>query len=172
MDIYEAIKSRRSVRSYKTEPVPEDKLMKVLEAVRLAPSGKNGQPWRFVVVRDETLRKGLIPACHQQTFIADAPIMIVACAKESESYQNHGGYMKSFPVDIGIAFDHLMLAAVAEGLGTCWIGAFEEEKVKQVLNIPADLRVVALTPLGFPTEQPAARSRKNMSDIVFYDRFS
>lgn len=172
MDIYEAIKSRRSVRSYKTDPVSEDKLVKILDAARLAPSGKNGQPWRFLVVRDQALRKELIPACRKQAFIADAPIVIVACAKESECYQNHGGYMKSFSVDIGIAFDHLMLTAAAEGLGTCWIGAFEEEKVKQVLNIPADLRVVALTPLGFPAEQPVARSRKNMSDIVFYDRFS
>lgn len=170
MDIYEAVKRRRSIRSYKPDRVPEEKLNRILEAVRLAPSGKNGQPWRFVVVQDESLRKNLVPACRDQQFIAEAPIVVVACAKEEESYQKQGGYMKSWSIDIGIALEHLILAAVAEGLGTCWIGAFEEPKVKQVLKIPADLRVVALTPLGYPTVEPASKPRKSLKEIMFYDR--
>jgi nitroreductase len=168
MDIYEAINKRQSIRKYKSDPVSDDKLERILNAVRRAPSGKNGQPWRFIVVKDEALRKALVPACRDQAFIADAPVIIVGCAVEEESYPKQGGYMKSWPIDLGIAFSYLMLAATAEGLGTCWIGAFDEPEVKKALNIPDKFRVVGLTPLGYPVELPPLRTRKPLSDIVFY----
>ena len=160
MDIYEAIRKRKSIRKYKSEPVSDEKLTKVLEAARLAPSGKNGQPWRFIIVRDEKIRKELIPACRGQAFVAEAPIIVAACGREQDSYQKQGGYMTSMAIDIGITLEHLMLAAAAEGLGTCWIGAFEEKEVKKVLGIPDDLRVVALTPLGYPDQEPSPKPRK------------
>jgi nitroreductase len=169
MNIYEAIQKRRSIRKYKSDDIAEDKLNRILETARLAPSGKNGQPWRFIVVKDKTLRNALVPACRDQGFISEAPIVIVACAKEEESYQKQGGYMKSWTIDIGIALEHIMLAAVAEGLGSCWIGAFEEAKVREVLKIPADLRIVALTPLGYPAQDPTAKPRKATKEVIFYN---
>ena len=169
MNIYAAIKKRHSIRKYKPDPVPEDKLNRIMEAVRLAPSGKNGQPWRFILVRDASTKTALVPACKGQGFIAQADLVIVACANEGESYQNQGGYMKSWPLDIAIALDHLMLAAAAEGLGACWIGAFIEPGIKKILSIPDDLRVVGLTPLGWPDEDPKPKPRKPLNEIMFFE---
>lgn len=171
MDIYEVIKKRRSIRKYKPDAVPEEKLTKILEAARQSPSGKNGQPWRFIIVRDESLRKNLVPACKGQAFLAQAPIVIVVCANEAESYQKQGGYMKSWSIDVGITFEHLILAATAEGLGTCWIGAFSEPEVKKILSVPDNLRVAALTPLGYPDEVPSPKPRKSLNEIIFYNRY-
>lgn len=167
----EAIKSRRSIRKYEPTPIPEDKLQTVLNAARLAPSAKNLQPWKFVIVRDEDIKRALIPACNNQKWIAGAPIIIAACAIQDEAYGMMGGYMNSYPVDVAIALDHLTLAAASEGLGTCWIGSFSEEKVKTVLNIPRDVKVVALTPLGFPNEEPMPSGRKHLSELICYNQY-
>ena len=171
MDIYEAIKQRTSVRAYSSKPVEEEKLLRILDAARLAPSGKNGQPWIFIVVRDEQMRKKLVPACKEQEFIAQAPVVIVACGREELAYKRMGGYWNSLPVDIGIALEHLMLAATAEGLGTCWIGAFFEEEVKKLLSIPDDVKVVALTPVGYPAGEKKWRPRKSLEEIVMYEKW-
>jgi len=171
MDVYESIRTRTSVRSYKPDPVPEDVLDRLLEAMQAAPSGKNAQPWRFVVVTDAETRRQLVDACHGQTFIAEAPVVIVGCGWESLAFPRMGGYWNALPVDIGIAIEHLILAATAEGLGTCWIGAFDESAVKKVLGIPDDVKVVALTPVGYPAEQRHHRPRKHLSEIVSYDRW-
>lgn len=169
MDIYEAIKARRSVRKYKSEPVPEDKLRKILNSARLAPSAKNQQPWKFVVVRDEEIKRKLISACNEQKFIAEAPVVLVACALIDDCYGFLGGYSPSYQVDIASAVSHLILTAASEGLGTCWIGNFKEDKVKEILGIPENVRVVALTPLGYPNEVPEPRSRKQLEEIICYD---
>jgi len=131
MEFYEVIRTRRSIRSYESDPIPEDVLNKVLEAARIAPSGSNRQPWRFIVVKDEELKKQLVPACGDQSFIADAPMVIVACGYDI--HWNRGGYMEamSMLVDVSIAFTHLILVARAEGLGTCWIGSFSNDEVKK-----------------------------------------
>ncbi len=171
MDVYEAIKNRKSIRKYKPTPIPEETLRKILGAMRIAPSAKNLQPWKFVIVRDEEIKRKLIPACNNQKFIAEAPVIVAGCALEDECFAYMGGYMGSWPVDLAIAFDHLMLAAASEGLGTCWIGSFKEEKVKEVLQIPKNVRVVGLTPIGFPDENPDRRPRKNLDEIVCYDRY-
>ncbi|MBI4835273.1 MAG: nitroreductase family protein [Planctomycetes bacterium] len=171
MNIYEIIKTRKSIRNYKADSVPEEKLMNVLEAARLAPSGKNGQPWRFVVVKDKKIREALVDACKGQKYFIQAPVAIIACGSDAESYQKQGGYMTSMVLDIGIAMEHLVLAATEEGLGTCWIGAFNENDVRKILNVPSNLRVVALTPLGFPDETPAPKPRKELKDIVIENRF-
>ncbi|MFA5795140.1 MAG: nitroreductase family protein [Candidatus Brocadiia bacterium] len=170
MDIYDAINKRTSIRKYKPDAVSDDKLNRILDAARRAPSGKNGQPWRFIVVRDKKIKQDLILACRNQAFIAEAPVIIIGCAVEAESYQKQGGYMKSWSIDLGLAFEHLMLTAVAEGLGSCWIGAFDEVEVRKVLNIPNQFRIVGLAPLGVPAESPAPKPRKPLNEIVSYDK--
>lgn len=142
MDVFEAIKNRRSIRGYKDEPVPEEALSQVLEAARLAPSAANRQEYKFIVVKDEATRKALVPACNNQKFVGEAAVVIVGCATNPER--------KYARVDVAIAMDHMTLAAHALGLGTCWIGAFSEEEVKKLLGIPEEVSVVCLLPLGHP----------------------
>jgi nitroreductase len=171
MDIYETIRERTSVRAYRQDEIEESKIDRILEAARLAPSGKNGQPWTFIVVRNEETRKKLVPACKNQAFIGEAPVVIVACGHEERAYQKMGGYWNSTPVDIGIALEHLMLAAAAEGLGTCWIGAFIESDVRDILGIPEDVKVVALTPVGYPAAEKTHRPRKSLEEIIMNERW-
>jgi nitroreductase len=171
MDIYEAIKERTSVRSYRTAPVEAEKLNRILDAARLAPSGKNGQPWIFIVVKDKETREKLVPACKGQKFVGEAPVVIVACGREELAYTKMGGYWNSLPVDIGIALEHLMLAAASEGLGTCWIGAFMEEEVRAILGVPEEVKIVALTPVGYPAGEKKMRPRKNLDEIVCHEKW-
>lgn len=171
MSVLDAIRERRSIRKYKPDAIPEDVLLRVLEAARLAPSGKNLQPWKFIIVRDASLRMKLAEASIYQYFMAQAPIIIVACAFPDNCYSRMGRYMKSWPVDVACALEHLMLQAQEESLGTCWIGAFEEEAVKSILHVPENVRVLALTPLGYPDEAPRPRGRKELEKIVSYDSF-
>jgi len=171
MSILEIIKRRRSTRKYKSKEIPDDVFLRVMEAARLAPSGKNLQPWHFIVVKDGELRAKLAVASAHQSFIAEAPMIIVACAYPENSYAKMGRYMKSWPVDVAIAVDHLMLLAEEEGLGTCWIGSFREDEVKTLLDVPDDVKVLALTPLGYADETPRDRGRKSLEEIVSYEKF-
>jgi nitroreductase len=171
LDIYEAIRNRISTRAYLSDPVEEEKLERILEAARLAPSGKNGQPWIFIVIKDEDTRKRLVPACKNQKFMAEAPVIVAVCGREEEAYQKMGGYWNSLPVDIGIALEHLMLAAESEGLGTCWIGAFMEEEVREILEVPAEVKIVALTPIGYPAGDKVFRKRKSLDEIVMREKW-
>lgn len=170
MKVMEAIAERRSIRSFSSKPVEEDKLLRVLEAGRLAPSARNMQDWKFVVVKDPGLRRRLAEAARNQEFVGQAPIVIVACG--TSDYVMTCGQL-TYPIDVAISADHMALAAVEEGLGTCWIGAFYEDKVKELLGIPQAIRVVALLPLGYPAETTRAESepkpRKPLEEIVVYD---
>ncbi|AZR72285.1 nitroreductase [Anoxybacter fermentans] len=169
MDFYQLIKTRRSVRKYESRPVEEEKLMRILNAARLAPSGKNAQAWKFIVVKDQELKEKIVKAAKGQKFLAEADCIIVCCVNEEEVYQGHGNYMTSFAVDGAIAMDHLILAAHYEGLGTCWIGAFFEDQIKEILNIPDPYRVVAMTPLGYPAGEQKDRGRKPLEEIIAFD---
>lgn len=171
MSVLEVIKKRRSVRRYKEDLIPGEVLLRVVEAARLAPSGKNLQPWKFIIVSDKVLKEKLARASAGQFFIAKAPVIIVGCGFPDNCYARMGRYMKSWPVDVTIALEHLILQAQEEGLGTCWIGSFEEEEVKAILNIPRNVRVLALTPLGYPDETPPFRKRKSLDKIISYDGF-
>jgi nitroreductase len=171
MSVLKVIQKRRSQRKYKGDSIPEDVLQRVLEAARLAPSGKNYQPWKFIIVQDKELKEKLAQASAEQFFMAEAPIIIVGCGFPDDSYSRMGRYMKSWPVDVTIALEHLILQAAEEGLGTCWIGSFEEEEVKSILNIPENVRVLALTPLGYSDETPPYRGRKRLDEIVSYNGF-
>jgi len=167
MNVMEAIKKRRSIRSYKSKDVPEDVLRRVLDAARLAPSARNRQEWRFVVVRDAATREKLAGAAKGQSFVASAPVVLAFCATEGNDVMACGQTTGS--VDTSIALSYLTLAAVEEGLGTCWLGAFYEDQVKQILKVPAHARVVALSPLGYPAEHPAARGRKDFEEVVSFE---
>lgn len=170
MNVFEAIKSRRSIRSFADRAIEEEKLKKVLEAGRLAPSAANMQEWKFVLVRDKETKEKLATAANNQRFIAKADVIIVGCATKVDKIMTCGQY--TYPIDLAIAMDHMSLQAVEEGLGTCWIGAFEEDEVKRILGIPSEIRVVELMPLGYPLCVPEPRSRKSMDEIVARDRWS
>lgn len=144
----------------------DETLNVVLEAGRLAPSARNMQDWKFIVVRDPALRRRLSEAARGQSFVGQAPVVIAACGT-SDLVMTCG--QPAYSIDVSIAVDHMTLAAFSLDLGTCWIGAFYEDRVKQILGIPDQVRVVALLPLGYPEEQPAARPRKSLSEIVSYD---
>ena len=171
MDVYTAIRTRKSVRAFRDRDVPEEVLTRLLEATRLAPSASNRQEWRFVVVRDAETRKRLVRAANGQRFVGQAPVVIACCAETDEHEMPCG--QKAYPIDIAIAVDHLTLCAAAEGLGTCWIGAFDEGQVKEILGIPPQIRVVALLPLGYPQDpSPVEKSRLPLEAIVKYERWS
>ena len=169
MELKDAIRRRESVREYLDKPVPEEKLKNVLEAARLAPSAKNSQPVKLVVVRDVKRRRELAQAAKGQTFVGEAPVVIAAVATNTTHVMSCG--IPSHPVDLAIVVDHMTLAAVDEGLGTCWIGAFYQEKVKSILGIPDKYRIVALLPLGYPKRERGLKLRKSLEEIVCYETF-
>ena len=170
MNVIEAIKTRRSVRSYQDKPVEPEKLEQILEAARLAPSACNFQEWKFIVVQDAGTRQALAKACHDQAFIAEAPVVIGACSINPKRVMASG--QSAAAVDLAIAVDHMTLAAVELGLGSCWIGAFDAPAVAKLLAVPADAVVVHVLPLGYPAKTPSARPRKSASEVVCQEKFS
>ena len=171
MDVYEAITVRKSVREFADKDIPEETLMRLLGAARLAPSASNRQEWRFVVVRDAETRRKLAMAAKNQTFVGEAPVVLACCAETNGHVMTCG--QPCYPIDVAIAMDHLTLCAAAEGLGTCWIGAFDEAKVKEILGIPPEIRVVELMPVGYPkTPGPATKSRIPLDKMVKRERWS
>jgi nitroreductase len=173
MEFYDVINTRRSVRSYKPDEIPDDVLNRVLEAARVAPSGSNRQPWKYVLVKDPDMRRKIATISGGQPWIADAPIVVVACGNDIN--YDRGGYMgdMSFLIDAAIGLTHLILAARAEGLGTCWIGLFDNESIKELLDVPPSWNVVAVTPLGYPKEAMwgSPGKRKPLGEIVAVDEW-
>ena len=170
MDVLDAIRTRRSVRKYLNKTVEKKKLITILEAGRLAPSASNRQEWRFVIVSDRETKRKLAEIANRQTFIGEAPVVIVACA------QIDGHVMKCgqlcYPIDVAIALDHITLAAVELGLGTCWIGAFDENEVKEILGIPPEIRVIGIMPLGYPSDSSVVnKKRLPLNEIVKYEHW-
>ncbi|BCI59837.1 nitroreductase family protein [Solibaculum mannosilyticum] len=166
MDVMHAILERRSIRRYQNRPIEQPVLNKVLEAGRLAPSARNQQDWRFVVVKDPDLRAKMVDACCGQRFIQDAPVHLVVCAN---NVRDMACGQPARTVDCSIALSFMMLEAMECGLGTCWLGSFDNQAVKTLLRIPDDYQVVAVTPLGYPDEQVDARPRKALDQVVAYD---
>jgi nitroreductase len=170
MEVSVALRERRSVRSYKDMEVEEEKLMKVLEAGRLAPSAVNRQEWKFIVVRDGEKRKKLADAACGQAFVGRAPIVLVACGTETRTIMTCG--QPAYTVDVSIALAYMVLQACELGLGTCWIGAFMEDEVKKILNIPERVRIVAMSPLGYPAHKIPPRPRKSLEEIVCFEEYA
>ena len=185
MELFEAIGTRRSVRKYQNRQIEEEKLQKVLDAVRMSPSWANMQCWRMVVVKDRAVREKLSDLSYVESFfapkgyktnpskkaLAEAPVVIVLCADPANSGTLWG--QQYYLVDCGIAAQNLMLAARGEGLGSVFVGVYEEEKVRELLGIPNNVRVVGLFPLGYPTEEgKVGPQRKPLEEICFTGQWS
>jgi nitroreductase len=165
MEVFAAIRKRRSIRLYERKPVNEEKLNRVLEAGRLAPSADNRQPWRFIVVTDDKIKEKLRVAYDEEWFVT-APVIIVGCAVPEEAWVRMDG-QEYWMVDVAIAMQNMILTATELGLGTCWIADFDEEAARKALKLPLDVRVVAMTPLGYPAEEKRpVGNRKPLSEIV------
>ncbi|WP_003544981.1 nitroreductase family protein [Desulfotomaculum nigrificans] len=166
-DVIEAIEQRRSVRSFTREPVPEATIGRLVEAALDAPSAGNLQPWQLVVVFNEETRRALAGACLHQHFIAEAPVNIVVCLEQGKSqrvYGRRGDFYQH--QDVGAAIENMLLAATGYGLGTCWVGAFDEDKVSQILELGGDLRPAAIIAVGYSNEEPRPIPRRNANDVV------
>ena len=166
MEIKEAIQSLRSIRKYKDKEVEEEKIRNVFEAARLAPSALNKQPWKFILVKEKETIEKINYACNQTWF---APTMIVGCVDPAQSYvrEDGEGYWK---MDLALAMHNLMLSALDEGLGTCWVSAFNEKEIKEILRVPHYMRVLAITPLGYPDEKKTrVKKRKPLEEILYYE---
>lgn len=164
MDIYEIVKARRSIRSYKPEPVEEEKIRRILEAAQCAPSAANRQPVCFVVIKDEHTKQQFKKAYHEAWFYT-APAIICVCSIPEKAWKRGDG--KNYAdIDAAIAMDHLILAATQEGLGTCWIAAFKTPIIKSILKLPAGIEPVALTPIGYPMNVPEPTNRKPWEELV------
>jgi nitroreductase len=170
--VFEAVQKRCSIRAYSSASVPREKLIKILEAARLAPSAGNLQPWHFVVVTNNEKRQKIAENRMFAGFLAEAPIIIVGCGDMKAS-------PKWYMVDVAIAMQNMVLTATSEGLGTCWIGDFDEKLVKELLKIPKNYRIVALLAIGYPREKfdfqgkmlHLIRKRKKLGNIVSFEEF-
>lgn len=173
MDILEAIKGRRSIRAFKSQDVPAEIVEKFIDAARWAPSAGNIQPWEFIIVRKPEIKRRLAKAALGQTFIEDAPVVIVVCANEDRSSQGYGlrGRTLYCIQDTAAAIQNIHLFAYSLGLGTCWVGAFREEEAKVTLKVPHGIRPVAIIPVGYPAVAPSPRSRRPISQIVHFETF-
>ena len=173
MDVFEAIETRRSVRAFTNEEVSEEEVQKLIDAARQAPSAGNIQPWEFVIVRDAKIKHKLSMAALNQTFIKEAPVVIVVCADEARSSWGYGSRGASLYClqDTAAAIQNMFLAACALGLATCWVGAFHEDVVAKVMNAPMGVRPVAIIPVGHPAEKPRARQKRPLKEIVHRETF-
>lgn len=182
MDVFEAIKIRKSIRRFSERAIEKEKLKQILEAARLAPSWKNWQCWSYIVIDDTQLIRELAATggFGSNTWLRDAPCVIVACGDPKGSGDRND--IRYYAVDVAISMEQLVLAATDLGLGTCWIGIFEESVLKSSLNIPDDLKIVALTPVGYPADKgffyyklrskaTNTKRRRSMTDIVHYNRW-
>ena len=164
MEFYEVLRRRRSVRAYVPEAIPEKVLSRLFEAVQLAPSACNNQPVRFLFVT-EAETKHRICACYPRAWLAQAPVVVVALGNKDTAWRRFDG-TSAHPLDVAIAMEHLVLAAAAEGLGSCWICAFDQEAMRQALRLPECWEAVALTPLGRPAADPGPQGRKPLDEII------
>lgn len=166
-DVIEAIEQRSTVRSFTREAVPEATIGRLVEAALRAPSAGNIQPWQLIVVFKEEIKGTLAGACEREGFIADAAVNIVVCLEKGKSQKEFGQRGEAYQYqDIGAAIENMLLAAAGYGLGTCWVAAFDEDKVSQVLQLGGDLRPVAILAVGHTKEKPELVPQRNADDVV------
>jgi nitroreductase len=170
MDFQGLVKKRYSVRAYKSDPVEEEKVARVLEAARLAPTACNLQPFRVIVIRtkgrEEELRR-----IYGRAWFTQAPLVLAVCALPAEAWVRKYDRWNAAEVDATIAMTHLVLAAAEEGLGTCWIAAFDPKAAREILGLPADVVPSAFTPLGYPADTQPPRKRRPLADLMRLDRW-
>jgi nitroreductase len=173
MELHEAIKGRRSVRKFKPQTVPEEALNRLIEAAVQAPSAGNTQPWEFVVVKSQNVIKKLAKAAYNQAHVEKAPVVIVVCVNENVSSASYGERGRTLYClqDTAAATQNILLTAYSLGLGTCWIGAFNEMEAAQVLRAPEKVRPVVMIPVGYPDVAPRQRSKRVLSEVVHFDGF-
>lgn len=169
MEVFEAIEKRKSIRKYQSTEIEDEKLNKILESARIAPSAANRQEWKFIVVKNQETRDKLAEAANGQKFVGQAPVIIVACSTESERIMPCGQY--AYTVDLSIAVSFMILEATELGLGTCWLGAYSEDYVKEILEIPEEIRVVAMFTLGYVDNGSVSTPRKTMDEIICYEKY-
>lgn len=169
MEVFEAISKRKSIRKYQNKEVEDEKLNKILESARIAPSAGNRQEWKFIVVKNQETRDKLVEAANGQKFVGQAPVTIVACSTESERVMPCGQY--AYTVDLSIAVSFMILEATELGLGTCWLGAYSEDAVKDILDIPEDIKTVAMFTLGYADNGSVSTPRKAIDEIVCYETY-
>ncbi len=172
MELSEAIKGRRSIRTFKPQDVPEEAVEKLIDAARHAPSAGNTQPWEFVIVRKPEAKKKLAQAAHQ-AHVEEAPVVIVVCADKNRSSMRYGerGETLYCIQDTAAAVQNILLTAYSLGLGTCWIGAFIESEAEKALRTPDGVRPVAMIPVGYPDKTPSSRGRRSLSQIIHHESF-
>ena len=168
MNVFEAIETRRSVRKYKPEPVSDAHLKKILEAARLAPSAGNKQPWRFIVVQNQSKKKELAEKASNQHWIGDAGVVIVALGVPKNDPSVYERWVER---DVMTAVEHMVLTAWELGYGTCWIGAFKQKDIKEALGIPDEYSVINLLPIGVPDQKPDPRGRKELHELFYGEVF-
>ena len=168
MAVLEAIRKRYSCRAYQEKSIEQEKLSQILEAARLAPSAKNMQDWRFVVVTDREKKHKLAEAANNQTFIEKAGAIIVACSVSSEVMRCGQAVG---PIDVAIALEHICLQAAQLGLATCWLGSFYPDKVRPIVSIPQDVAIIELMVLGYPSDKQKEPKREPMERIVCYEHW-
>ncbi len=168
MNIFEAIKTRRSIRKYKLTPIPEEHLWTILEAARLAPSAGNRQPWRFIVVQERETIKKLAEIANGQHWIGDAGAVVVALSMDKKDPTIYERWAER---DVMTAVEHMVLTAWELGYGTCWIGAFKQKDTKEALGVPEEMTVINLLPIGVPDQKPEPRGRKDFGEIFFAEKY-
>lgn len=170
MDFFEVIQRRYSVRAYKSDPVEEEKLLQVLEAARLAPTAVNRQPFRVIVIHTAG-REAELVRIYRQPWFTSAPLVLAVCGIPADGWTRRQDNKSHVDVDAAIVMDHLILAATALGLGTCWIGAFDPAAAREVLGLPAGVEPIIFTPLGYAAVEPHPKTRKALADLVKYERW-
>jgi nitroreductase len=172
LSFFETVRRRRSIRSFQSKPVEDEKLFKILETVDLAPSAGNLQAYEIVMVRDENRKRALAEAAWGQWFIAEAPVVFVVCANKRRSavrYGSRGENLYSIN-DASIAATYLELAVAALGLGSCWVGAFRDDMVSKAIEAPSHIRPIAIIPIGYPAESPSRPPRRGFKDFLHFDK--
>lgn len=170
MEFNSLANKRFSVRKFENKPVEEEKLIAVLEAARIAPSAVNYQPWHFIVIRDKE-QLSRISAVYRGEWLKQAPVVIVACADQSQSWKRATDGKDFSNVDAAIAIDHLTLEAAEQGLGTCWVCNFNPDKCAEILNLPVYVEPLAIIPLGYPDAEAPVKKRKLLNEIAHADKF-
>jgi len=173
LDLHEAIMGRRSVRAFKPDPIPESDIKKILTAAIWAPSAGNLQSWEFILIKDEERKKALSEASYGQEHVYKAPLVIAACANKKRSSSRYGtrGSELYCIQDTAAAIQNMLLMAYSLGYGTCWVGAFDENKVYKILKCPKHVRPVALIPIGKPDEHPSPPARMPLEKVVHNETF-